>query len=117
MIARQITAMVEPHALALEAAADGMQAVGIGAVPTHGHADVLRAMAYRLRAEAAAGIVPSTFKLQGVTEVSAASPEVIRAALERREVKQVAHLLRKHSIVIDKVESIVDFDIRVSAAR
>jgi hypothetical protein len=69
MITRQITALVEPHALALETCANNMSAAGIGAVPTHGHADVLRGMAYRLRAEAARGEVPSTFKLQGVKDV------------------------------------------------
>ena len=115
MISQQICNLVEPHALALEGAADAMQAAGIGAVPTHGHADVLRGMAYRLRAEAAAGIVPSTFKMQGVTEVTAASPEVIKAALERPDVKSVSHLLRRYAIEITKVESVVDFDLKLRA--
>jgi hypothetical protein len=116
MIARQITAMVETHCAALEAAANAMEAAGIGAMPVVGHADRLRRMAFDLRADAAKGIIPSRYEMQGVTEVSAASPEVIKAALERREVKQVAHLLRKHSIEITAVQSIVDFDSKLRAA-
>jgi hypothetical protein len=45
--------LVEPHANACEACADGMEAAGVGADPRHGHVAVLRNMAGHMRAEAA----------------------------------------------------------------
>jgi hypothetical protein len=92
-----------------------MSAAGVGCAPTNGHADVLRAMAYRLRAEAAQGTIPSSYSMSGEKQMPEATPAVIAAALERPDVKQVQHLLRKYSIAIDKIESVIDFDIRLRA--
>lgn len=50
---------VEPHAVALEKAADDMHNSGIGAHPTYGHAAVARRMAASLRAAAAGGMLPT----------------------------------------------------------
>jgi hypothetical protein len=116
MIAAQMRQLVEPCAAALEACATGMEAAGIGCANPGGHIYHLRAMAWSLRKSAEAGIVPDSYRMSGEKQMVEATPAVIQAALERREVKQVAHLLRKHSIVIDKVESIVDFDIKLRAA-
>ena len=52
---------VEPHAAALEAAADRMDADGIGGHPTRGHAAVLRDMVGCMRAEAAVGKTPYSY--------------------------------------------------------
>jgi hypothetical protein len=54
--------MVEPHALACEACADGMEAAGVGADSQNGHALVLRRVAGHLRAAAALGKVPHVFR-------------------------------------------------------
>jgi hypothetical protein len=54
--------MVEPHALACEACADGMEAAGVGGDPQNGHALVLRRVAGHLRAAAALGKVPHVFR-------------------------------------------------------
>ena len=116
MIARQTTALVETHCCALEAAADAMEANGIGCAPVVGHADRLRRMAFDLRADAARGVIPSRYEMVGEREMVEANPTAIKAALDRPDVKQVAHLLRRHAIVIDKIESIVDFDIKLRAS-
>lgn len=50
--------MVEPHAAACDACADGMEAAGIGGHPSNGHAAVLRRVAGSLRAAAAMGQMP-----------------------------------------------------------
>jgi hypothetical protein len=115
MIARQVTAMVETHCAALEAAADNMASVGIGCAPVVGHADRLRKMAFDMRAEAAAGVVPSSYKLTGAREMVEATPAVIAAALERPDVKQVQHLLRRYGIEITKVDTVEAFDIKLRA--
>jgi cold shock CspA family protein len=52
---------VEPHALRLEAAADKMDAGGIGGHPTRGHAAILRDMAGSMRADAARGKMPNEY--------------------------------------------------------
>jgi hypothetical protein len=116
MIAQQVRNLIEPHAAGLEAAADAMENAGVGCANPGGHIHHLRAMAWSLRKSAEAGVVPDTYRMSGEKQMVEATPAVIQAALERREVKQVAHLLRKHSIVIDKVESIIDFDIKLRAA-
>jgi hypothetical protein len=54
--------VVEPHAAALEACAAAMAAAGVGTAPTRGHVDVLRRMANNMRAEAASGKVPSSWR-------------------------------------------------------
>jgi hypothetical protein len=54
--------LVEPHAKACEACADGMEAAGVGADPRHGHVAVLRNMAGHMRAEAAMGRVPHVYR-------------------------------------------------------
>lgn len=54
-------ARVEPHASRLEAAADMMQAAGVGLHMPFGHADHLRRMAHSMRADAAVGKVPHEF--------------------------------------------------------
>jgi hypothetical protein len=52
---------IEPHAAKLEAAADGLEAAGIGGDASNGHAVILRKMAGHLRAEAAQGRMPAAF--------------------------------------------------------
>jgi hypothetical protein len=54
--------LVEPHAKALEAAADGMCAAGIGGHETRGHAVMARKMAAHLRASAAQGVLPHIYR-------------------------------------------------------
>jgi hypothetical protein len=115
MIPRQTTALVESHCQALEACADQMSAAGIGLVPVVGHVDRLKRMAYDLRASAAAGIIPDRYTMVGERDMVAASPEVIRAALERPDVRSVSHLLRKYAIEITAVQSVNDFDLKLRA--
>jgi hypothetical protein len=57
--AEHIRDVVAKHAQRLEAAADAMTSDGIGQHLTSGHAVVLRRMASSMRAEAAAGALPS----------------------------------------------------------
>ena len=54
-------ALVEPHALRLEAAADAMDKAGIGGHPVRGHVAVLRSMAANMRADAAVGKLPNAY--------------------------------------------------------
>lgn len=54
--------MVEPHASALESAANAMQTAGVGAHPANGHVKVLHSMAASMRASAAMGQVPYIFR-------------------------------------------------------
>ena len=58
-IAASVRDVVEPHAQACEAAADGMEAAGIGTHPTMGHVSALRRIAGSLRAAAAMGALPT----------------------------------------------------------
>jgi hypothetical protein len=58
----QTEGMVEPHAKALEACADGMEAAGIGNHPERGHVALARKMAKHLRASAAMGQLPHIFR-------------------------------------------------------
>jgi hypothetical protein len=60
--AANLLSKVEPHASACEAAADSMEAAGIGADPQNGHAAVLRRMAGQMRAAAAVGKIPHIFR-------------------------------------------------------
>lgn len=53
---------VEPHAKALEACADAMDAAAVGGHPQNGHAAVIRRMAGSMRAEAAMGKIPHIFR-------------------------------------------------------
>ncbi len=53
---------VEPHAVALEDAADRMDAAGIAGHPTRGHAVVLRTMATAMRADASQHKVPYIYQ-------------------------------------------------------
>jgi hypothetical protein len=116
MIPRQTTALVETHCCALEAAANAMEAAGIGAMPVVGHADRLRRMAYDLRASAAAGIIPDRYTMVGERDMVETNPKAIAAAMDRPDMKAVAHLLRRYAIEITKVESVVDFDLKLRAA-
>jgi hypothetical protein len=119
MIARQTVALVEPHAAALEACADGMSAAGIGCPPSTGYADRLRAMAYRLRADAANGILPSSYIMTGNKEMTDTSSEAtlkaISAAMNTVECKATAHYFRKHGLTIEKIESVQEFDAKLRA--
>lgn len=54
--------MVEPHAKALEACADGMEAAGIGGHAQRGHVAIARKMASTMRASAAMGQIPHIFQ-------------------------------------------------------
>jgi hypothetical protein len=56
-----LTEQVEPHARTLESAANAMEAAGIGAHLTDGHAVHLRRMAACMRADAAVGKLPSIY--------------------------------------------------------
>lgn len=62
LMASNLTHMVEPHAKALEACADSMQAAGIGADEQRGHATLARKMAGHLRASAATGHIPNIYR-------------------------------------------------------
>jgi len=62
MKAANQTHLVEPHAKALEACADGMCAAGIGGHETRGHAVMARKMAAHLRASAAMGELPHVYR-------------------------------------------------------
>jgi hypothetical protein len=116
MIPRQTTALVETHCAGLEAAANAMEAAGIGCAPVTGHADRLRRMAFDLRADAARGVIPSRYEMVGEREMVETYPKAIAAALERPEVKQVSHLLRKYSLEITSIDSVAAFDLKLRAA-
>lgn len=58
-------AMVDPHAKALEAAADHMEKAGMGLHPTHGHVVQARRMASSLRVDAAVGKMPHSWSDSG----------------------------------------------------
>jgi hypothetical protein len=92
-----------------------MGAAGIGLVPVTGHVDRLKRMAYDLRADAAKGIIPDRYTMVGERDMVETNPTAIKAALERREVKQGAHLLRRYGIEIDKVDTVEAFDIKLRA--
>lgn len=88
---------VEPYAASLESCAAAMEASGVGADPNSGHAVVLRRMAGEMRAEAALGKVPHSFRSSGYYAGAAAvaelrpSDEVEKAvtkALEANATKQ-----------------------------
>lgn len=53
---------VEPHAKALEACADAMDAAAVGGHPQNGHAAVIRRMAGSMRAEGAVGKIPHIWR-------------------------------------------------------
>jgi len=65
---------VEPHALALENAANEMEAAGIGLHPEEGHVHHLRKMAGHMRAEAALGQIASKYPLDGQVHAASAAP-------------------------------------------
>jgi hypothetical protein len=65
---------VEPHARTLESVADAMEKDGIGSVPVHGHAAVLRHMAACMRADAAQGRMPASYHGIGSGLSAAAEP-------------------------------------------
>lgn len=69
-------AMVEPHAKALEACADGMEAAGIGNHPTRGHVAIARNMAKTMRASAAMGQLPHVFRDHDFFTASAETGDV-----------------------------------------
>jgi hypothetical protein len=115
MIARQTTALVESHCQALEACADQMSAAGIGLVPLFGHVDRLRRMAYDLRADAAKGIIPDRYTMVGERDMVEVNPTAIQAAMASTEMKGVMHIIRKHSIVVEKVEDVSSFDLKIRA--
>jgi hypothetical protein len=115
MIASMARQIVEPCAAALESCAESMSAAGIGLVPVVGHVDRLKKMAWDLRAAAERGELPSSYTMVGAKEMVEATPAVIAAALERPDVRSVSHLLRRYGIEITKVESVIDFDIKLRA--
>lgn len=53
---------VKPHADALRAAADGLQAAGFGQHPDHGHVKILNRMADKMEAEAVLGKLPHIYR-------------------------------------------------------
>jgi hypothetical protein len=71
---------IEPHARTLESAADAMEKDGIGSVPVHGHASVLRHMAACMRADAAQGRMPSAYHGIGSGLSAAAEPAHLNPA-------------------------------------
>jgi hypothetical protein len=84
------------------------------------NADRLRCMAFRLRADAAQGILPSSYSMVGVKEtemqnVLDGTPAAISAALATPECKEVNHILKKFSISIERVETVGEFDLRIRA--
>jgi hypothetical protein len=92
-----------------------MSAAGIGLVPVVGHVDRLKRMAYDLRAEAAKGIIPDRYTMVGEREMVETNTTAIKAALDRPDMKAVAHLLRRYAIEITKVETLADFDLKLRA--
>jgi uncharacterized protein YlxW (UPF0749 family) len=54
----KIAKQVEPHAIALEAAADAMEGDGVGTHASRGHAVLARGLAKDMRSQSAAGIFP-----------------------------------------------------------
>jgi hypothetical protein len=121
MIAAQLRQLVEPHAQALEACADGMAASGIGLAHDGGHVTYLRKMAWDLRKAAEAGVVPDVYMtMNGAKEtemqnVLDGTPAAIKAAMATPECKEVSHILKKYSISIEGVESVGAFDLRIRA--
>jgi len=119
MIASMARQIVEPCAAALEACAENMSAAGIGLVPIVGHVDRLKKMAWDLRAAAERGEVPSSYTMVGMKETDMGTTDTtvkaISAAMASTEMKGVMHIIRKHSIVIEKVEDVGAFDLRIRA--
>lgn len=62
---------VEPHAVNLEAAADKMEAAGIGCAQASGHVSHLRRMAASMRSSAHQGTIPSSYHDSGSYYASA----------------------------------------------
>ncbi|MDR3473349.1 MAG: hypothetical protein P4M09_16945 [Devosia sp.] len=71
--------LVEPHAKALEACAGGMAAAGIGGHPTQGHVAILNRMAGNMRAAAANGELPSSYRDSSSYYAAAETPDVAKA--------------------------------------
>jgi hypothetical protein len=115
MIAQQVRGLIEPHAAALEACADQMEASGVGCANPGGHIHHLRAMAWSLRKSAEAGIVPDTYRMSGEKQMVEVNPTAIAAAMSSTEMRGVASILRKHSIVVEKVEDVSSFDLKIRA--
>ncbi len=61
----EMQAKVKPHADKLRAAADGMEAAGVGTDTTRGHVPVLRRMADMMEASAMAGHMPHAYSNYG----------------------------------------------------
>jgi hypothetical protein len=120
MTAANARNLVEAHCQALEAAADGMAAAGIGLVPVVGHVDRLKKMVYDMRASAARGEIPSSYTMQGVKDVTdtpstEATLKAITAAMNTVECKATAHYFRKHGLAIDRIETVQEFDAKLRA--
>jgi hypothetical protein len=103
---------VEPHAAALEAAADRMDADGIGGHPTRGHAAVLRDTVGCMRAEAAVGKTPYSYSdMHAGADDSEPTEENFRVTAARVE---AASLLRRAGLEVAAVKgnklNIADLD-------
>lgn len=62
LAAGSVAHLITPHANALRACADKMEAAGVGAAPKSGHAAVLNHMAGCMEADAAQGRIPSVYQ-------------------------------------------------------
>ncbi|WP_051949296.1 DUF6582 domain-containing protein [Methylosinus sp. PW1] len=83
----KLCALVEPHAKALEAAADAMATDGIGGHQTYGHVVLARGLAKSLRASAVTGILPTIHRdhdwpLRG-SEDKAEAEKAVREAIDK----------------------------------
>ena len=115
-------AKVETHASELEKIAAGMEADGIGGDPRRGHAVMLREMAGDLRANAARGVLPSTFgSLYAAADVYAATGKgkVSAADVEQALASVAGFSAPLRAAVISAMESkgVVSSDVnQISAA-
>lgn len=119
--AGSVAHLVKPHADRLHQVADDMEAAGIGAHPSRGHAAVLRHMADSMMAEAHSGKTPNIYG--GVSgyydasrdrrfDASAALKEAVEAATEETN-KKVGAI---DKAIADITTTLKDLGAKVSAA-
>lgn len=109
---------VEPHALALESAADAMHTAGIGLAPTSGHVDALRRMANAMRADAALGRVPHAYGgMYAATEEQDANLQLADGGAEAPLPRAVLASLQAAGVTIRPGEvSLAELDTAMSGA-
>ncbi len=83
LAASSVHHLVKPHADKLRAAADGMEAAGMGLHPERGHVKRLRHMADKMEAEAAMGELPHIYTTDDYMAASAPAAVVDPALTDR----------------------------------